>query len=56
MKASLTFEERITAAYLHHVQGVEQQIIAMAMGVNIGRVSEACAMIKDAAQPVRAVG
>ena len=46
MKTSLTFEEKITAAYLHYCRGVEQQSIAMAMGVNIGRVNEACIAIK----------
>jgi|KBSMisStandDraft_5_1062788.scaffolds.fasta_scaffold75518_8 DNA-binding transcriptional regulator LsrR (DeoR family) len=47
-KTALTFDERITAAYLHYVQGVEQHVIAMAMGVNMGRVNEACLAIKRA--------
>lgn len=46
MKASLTFEEKVTAAYLHYAHGVEQQLIAIAMGVNMGRVNEACLAIK----------
>ena len=51
MRASLTFEEKITAAYLHYVREVEQQTIAMAMGVNMGRVNEACMAVKHALQP-----
>jgi len=47
-KTALTFDEKITAAYLHYVQGVEQHVIAMAMGVNMGRVNEACLAIKRA--------
>jgi DNA-binding transcriptional regulator LsrR (DeoR family) len=48
-KTSLTLDERITAAYLHYVQGIEQHVIAIAMGVNMGRVNEACLAIKRAA-------
>lgn len=38
MKPSLTFEEKITVAYLHYVHGVEQQLLGIAMGVNMGRL------------------
>lgn len=48
IKTALTFEEKVTAAYLHHAQGVDQHVIAMAMGVNMGRVNEACLAIKRA--------
>lgn len=48
MKTSLTFEEKITAAYMHYVRKVEQQDIAVLYDVNQGRVSEACNTIKDA--------
>ena len=53
-KTALTFDERITAAYLHYVQGVEQHVIAMAMGVNMGRVNEACLAIKRATTSLNA--
>jgi hypothetical protein len=47
-KAHLTFEEEIKAAYLHFVEGIEQQVIAVAFTTNSGRVNEACKKIKDA--------
>jgi DNA-binding transcriptional regulator LsrR (DeoR family) len=50
LKAQLTMNERIKAAYLHYVLGVEQQAIAAAFEVNSGRVNEACLAIKLAAE------
>ena len=50
LKQQLTFEEAITAAYLHYVEGVEMQTICIAYHVNIGRVSEACKAIRFAAR------
>ena len=47
-KTALTFEEKVTAAWMHHVHGVDQHIIAMAMGVNMGRVNEACVAVRKA--------
>jgi hypothetical protein len=47
-RAHLTFEEEIKAAYLHFVEGIEQQVIAVAFTTNSGRVNEACKKIKDA--------
>lgn len=47
-KTTLTFEEKITAAHLHYVQGLDQHVIAFAMNVNSGRVSEACTTVKKA--------
>jgi DNA-binding transcriptional regulator LsrR (DeoR family) len=47
-KTALTFEEQITAAHLHYVQGIDQHVIAFAMGVNMGRVNEACVAIRKA--------
>lgn len=47
-KTALTFEEKITAAHLHFVQGIDQHVIAFAMGVNMGRVNEACVTIRKA--------
>jgi len=45
-KTSLTFQEQITAAHLHFVQGLDQHIIAFAMGVNMGRINEACMAVR----------
>lgn len=42
----LSFEEKITAAFMHYVRGVEQQDIAMLYSVNIGRVNEACVAVR----------
>jgi DNA-binding transcriptional regulator LsrR (DeoR family) len=47
-KGALSFDEKVTAAYLHYAQGVDQHVIATAMGVNQGRVNEACVTIKRA--------
>jgi hypothetical protein len=51
MKPSLTFEEKITVAYLHHVHGVEQQLLGIATGVNMGRINEACVAVEEAFNP-----
>jgi len=48
-KTTLTFEEKLTVAYLHYVRGVEQQDLAVAFAVNMGRVNEACLTIRRAA-------
>jgi DNA-binding transcriptional regulator LsrR (DeoR family) len=50
-KTALTFEEKIKAAYLHYVRGVDQQDLATAFEVNSGRVNEACKIIKEALIP-----
>ena len=47
-KTALTFEEKITAAHLYYVQGIDQHVIAFAMNVNMGRVNEACVKVGDA--------
>jgi hypothetical protein len=49
-KTALTFEEKITSAYLHYVHDVDQHIIALCFGINQGRVNEACITIRDALQ------
>jgi len=49
-KTALTFEEKIAAAYLHYVRAIDQQDLATAYSVNIGRINEACLTIKDALQ------
>jgi hypothetical protein len=56
LKTALTFEEKVTAAYLHHAQGVDQHVIAMAMGVIMGRVNEACVAVRKALTPGSAPG
>ena len=45
MKPALSPKERITCAYMHYVLGREQNEIAQTMGVNPGRVNEACLSI-----------
>lgn len=45
----LTPAERIATAYHHYVGGVRQDVLARRMGVNQGRVNEACKAIKMAA-------
>ena len=50
-KTALTFEEKITAAFMHYVRQIDQQDIAMMYGVNIGRVNEACNIIRKTLQP-----
>jgi hypothetical protein len=48
-KATLTFEEKITAAFMHYVRKVSQQDIAIMLGgVNGERVNEACLLVKSA--------
>jgi hypothetical protein len=51
-KTSLTFEEQVTAAFMHYVRGISQQDIAMLMGgVNMARVNDACQAIRRACEP-----
>jgi len=51
-KTSLTFEEKITCAFMHYVRGIAQQDIAIMMGgVNAGRVNEACLAIRKTLMP-----
>lgn len=45
----LTVEERMRAAVAHYCDGVDQHVIASVLGVNQGRVNEACRAIKAAA-------
>jgi hypothetical protein len=42
VQSSLTFEQKITAAWAYHVKGVDQHTLAAIYGVNQGRVAEAC--------------
>lgn len=51
VNAALSFEEKITAAYMHYVRGLFQEDIAAIYGVNQGRVNEACLTIKQALTP-----
>ena len=50
-KTALTFEEKITAAFMHYVRQIDQQDIAMMYGVNMGRINEACNAIRKTLQP-----
>jgi len=55
-KTALTFEEKITVAWAHHVQGVDQHVLAALMGVNQGRIAEACTAVRTAVQmPVTSI-
>lgn len=47
-KTALTFEEKITVAFMHYVRGIDQQDLAMLYGINMGRVNEACKAIQAA--------
>ena len=48
-KTALSFSEKITAAYLYYVIGVDQSIIEIALNVtNVGRVNEACVAVRRA--------
>lgn len=47
-KTALTFEEKITVAFMHYVRGIHQQDLAILYCVNMGRVNEACMAIKTA--------
>jgi len=46
LKADLTVNERIKAAYMYYVLGIEQNAIAVAFEVNAGRVNEAIKVIR----------
>jgi hypothetical protein len=50
LKTDLTPAERIKAAYMHMILGVDQQAIAVAFEVNHGRVSEACTALAMCAE------
>jgi len=47
-KTALTFEEKITVAFMHYVRGIHQQDLAILYCVNMGRVNEACMTIREA--------
>ncbi|WP_063685603.1 hypothetical protein [Bradyrhizobium stylosanthis] len=49
-KTSLTFEEKIKAAYLYFYKGIDQHTIAEIAfdGVNQGRINEACVAVEKA--------
>jgi hypothetical protein len=50
---SLTPDEAIKAAYLCKIMRVDQMVIAIAFGVNVGRVSEAVQAIEHTANNIR---
>lgn len=47
-KTCLAPEEKIKAAYLHEIFGVDQHTLAAAYGVNPGRINEAIKEIRIA--------
>jgi hypothetical protein len=47
-KTCLDPREKIKAAYLHEVMGVDQHIIAVFFGVNPGRIAEAIIDVRKA--------
>lgn len=47
-KQELTKRERVKCAYLHLICGIEQQHLAVAYEVNMGRVSETISAIEMA--------
>jgi hypothetical protein len=42
MEPNLTPKQELIAAYAHYILGIEQQVIAVILNVNSGRISEAC--------------
>ena len=52
-KTSLTFEEKITAAWAYHVKGIDQHTIAAMYSVNGGRIAEACKAVELALQETK---
>ena len=51
--ASLTFEQKVTAAWAYHVKGVDQHTLAALYGVNQGRIAEACKAVENAITDVK---
>lgn len=54
-RAALTPEQRLMAAHMHIISGVDQHAIAGSYGVNAGRVAEAIAAIRLAITDPRGV-
>ena len=55
MSTELTPEQRIRAAAAHYCDGISQHVIAALLGVNQGRINEACrAIMMAASDPVAA--
>lgn len=55
MKEALTPDEVLAVATAHLADNIEQQAIARLIGINNGRVSEACAAIDYARRHVKAI-
>lgn len=47
-KTNLTPEEKLKAAYLYEVRGVEQHLLADIFGVNAGRIADAVKSVRKA--------
>jgi hypothetical protein len=54
-KAQLTPDEVYKVAYLYHVMKIEQHALSIAFSVNAGRISEACSVMKYAAEHIKEV-
>jgi len=55
MKTQLTPDEKLRAAHAHLILGVDQTIIAMLFGVNLGRVNEAVMEVRKSVHNVEPV-
>ena len=53
LKQTLEPREVICMAYGHYILGLEKQALSMLLGVNPGRVSEACQVAWDSAERFR---
>lgn len=48
-KTALTPREKLKAAYLYEIRGIEQHVLADIFEVNVGRINEAIIPIRRAA-------
>lgn len=47
-KASLSPEEKLKAAYLHEIAGLDYQTLTIIFGVNPGRIADAISAVREA--------
>lgn len=47
-KASLSPEEKLKAAYLHEITGLDYQTLTIIFGVNPGRIADAITAVREA--------
>jgi hypothetical protein len=48
VKTALTAREKLKAAYLHEVRGIDQHVLADIFEVNVGRINEAIMEVRKA--------